>query len=168
MGALAGLARLKSRASTARKTLALQLPPKVAGDDQGQEFGGRDLSVATCRTQEVVLQSWHDKVFPGEGKGFESPRDRTFTGTCHSVKFMVVFFAVFFCSCAIALLLLLLLDAFSTEHKGVFQLKLPDFACSVFKLAICLFGYALLPSQVKRSCSRQSGCLLPSFAFAFN
>ncbi len=81
MGALAGLTRLKSRASTARKTLALRLPPKVAGDGEGQAPGGRDLSVAICRTQEAVLQSWDDKVFPGEEKGVESARDRTFTGT---------------------------------------------------------------------------------------
>jgi len=79
MGALAGLTRLKSRAVIARKTLALGLPPKVPGDGQG--FGGIDLSVAVCRTPEAVLQSWDDKVFPGEGKGFESARDKTFTGT---------------------------------------------------------------------------------------
>jgi hypothetical protein len=81
MGALAGLTQLKSRAAIARKTLALRLPPKVAGDDQGQGPGGRDLSVAICRTHEAVLQSWDDKVFPGEGKGFELACDRTFTGT---------------------------------------------------------------------------------------
>ncbi len=81
MGALAGLTRLKSRAAVARKTLALGLPPKVTGADQGQGSGRRDLSVAVCRTPEAVLQSWDGKVFPGEGKEFESARDRTFTGT---------------------------------------------------------------------------------------
>ena len=91
MGALAGLTRLKSRAAIVRKTLALRLPPKVAGDGQGQGSGGRDLSVAICRTQEAVLQSWDNKVFPGEGKGFESARDTTFTGTSHSVRLMLVF-----------------------------------------------------------------------------
>ncbi|DBA75340.1 hypothetical protein WJX77_001634 [Trebouxia sp. C0004] len=80
MGALAGLTRLKRRATIARKTLALRLPPKVVGDDEGQGPGGRDLSVAICRTQQAVLQSWDDKVFPGEGKGSESARDSTFTG----------------------------------------------------------------------------------------
>lgn len=82
MGTLAGLTRLKRRAASARRSLALRLPPKlpVAGKDAEEESDSKGLAVEVCRSKEAVLQGWDDKVFPGEGKGFESVRGKTFTG----------------------------------------------------------------------------------------
>ena len=80
MGTLAGLTRLKSRAASARKTLATRFPLKTAGGGVTADRGGEDLAFEVCRTTQAVLQGWDDKVFPGEGKGPESVRNKTFTG----------------------------------------------------------------------------------------
>ncbi len=68
----------------------------------------------------------------------------------------------------VAPLLLLCVDAFSTEHQGVFQLKLPDFACSVFKLAICPSAYTFAAIPSKKKLFEAQLMLLPSCAVAFN
>lgn len=82
MGTLAGLARLKRKAANARKNLASQLPPKeaMAGSMGPAGSGGKDLALEMCRSSSDVLRSWNNKVFPGEGAGLESARDKTFTG----------------------------------------------------------------------------------------
>lgn len=83
MGTLAGLTRLKRRAASARKSLAQRLPPKLpmAGNEHREAFGGKELAVEACRSREAVLKGWDDHVFPGEGKGFDSARGKTFTGS---------------------------------------------------------------------------------------
>ena len=82
MATLAGLARVKRRVATARRSLAMQHPPQLqmAGSRVSDELGGTDLALEVCRPNGAVLQSWDDKVFPGEGVGCETVHDNTFTG----------------------------------------------------------------------------------------
>ncbi|KAL3134064.1 hypothetical protein ABBQ32_008493 [Trebouxia sp. C0010 RCD-2024] len=79
---MATLARLKHRAATARRKLTLPLPPKLpaAGRQVSCELSGKELVLEACRPKDAVLQSWRDKVFPGEAVGFESACGNTFTG----------------------------------------------------------------------------------------
>ena len=73
---------MKRRAASARRSLAMQHPlvlPK-AGSQVSGESSGKGLALEVCRPSKAVLQSWDEKVFPGEGIGFESARDKTFTG----------------------------------------------------------------------------------------
>lgn len=60
----------------------MQHPPQLqmAGSQVSGEFGGKGLALEVCRPNDAVLQSWDDKVFPGEGVGCETLRDNTFTG----------------------------------------------------------------------------------------
>ena len=80
VGTLAGLARLKSRAASVRRTLAMRPPLIQAGEGVTADCGREDLGFEVCRTTQAVLQRWSDKVFPGEGKGCESAHNKTFTG----------------------------------------------------------------------------------------
>lgn len=80
MGTLAGLARLKSRAASVRRTLATRPPLNTAGEGVTADCGRQDLGFEVCRTTQAVLQGWGGKVFPGEGKGCESARNKTFSG----------------------------------------------------------------------------------------
>ena len=84
MATLATLTRIKRRAASARRNLAMKVPLKLqtAGSSVPGEFGGKGLTLEVCRPNDAVLQSWDDKVFPGEGVGSESARDNTFTGKC--------------------------------------------------------------------------------------
>lgn len=79
---MATLARLKRRAATARRKLTLPLPPKLpaAGRQGSVELRGKGLVLEACRPNDAVLQSWYDKVFPGEAVEFESAHGNTFTG----------------------------------------------------------------------------------------
>lgn len=79
---LATLTRIKRRAASARRKLAMQLPLKVQRTESNMsgELGGKGLALDVCRPNNAVLRSWDGKVFPGEGVGFESARNNTFTG----------------------------------------------------------------------------------------
>lgn len=90
---MATLATLKRRVASARKNLARQLPPKLqmAGSQVSGEFGGKGLALEVCRPNDAVLQSWDDKMFPGEGVGCETVRDNTFTGR-HLLAESFIFF----------------------------------------------------------------------------
>ena len=79
---MATLARLRNRAASARRKLTLPLPPKapMAGRQVSGDLGGKGLVLEACRPHNAVLQSWHEKVFPGEAVGFESACGNTFTG----------------------------------------------------------------------------------------
>lgn len=97
MATLAGLARIRRRVASARKSLARQFPPKqfppkleTAGSQVSGEFGGKGLALEVCRPNDAVLQSWDAKVFPGEGVGCETVRDNTFTGR-HSLANILTF-----------------------------------------------------------------------------
>ena len=81
MASMAGLTRLKQKAADARKNLKTRLPPPLplAADEPADPNGGKGLE-ELCRGLEAVKQGWADKVFPGEGKGFESERFKTFSG----------------------------------------------------------------------------------------
>ncbi|KAL3143617.1 hypothetical protein ABBQ38_002414 [Trebouxia sp. C0009 RCD-2024] len=83
---MATLARLKRRAATARRKLTLPLPPKLpaAGRQGSVELRGKGLVLEACRPNDAVLQSWYDKVFPGEAVEFESAHGNTFTGYHHT------------------------------------------------------------------------------------
>lgn len=91
MATLAGLARIKRRVASARKSLAMQHPPKL---QVSGEFGGKGLVLEVCRPNGAVLQSWDDKVFPGEGAGYETVPDNTFTGRHLLAKVSSWFFPV--------------------------------------------------------------------------
>lgn len=83
MASMTGLARLKHRAADARKSLAARrLPalPLSEEEEAGISWGPQELGLGSCRSVEAVQQGWAAKVFPGEGKGFESERGNTFSG----------------------------------------------------------------------------------------
>ena len=66
----------------------MKLPPKLqaAGSTVSIESGGGGLALEVCRPNNAVLQSWDEKVFPGEGVVSESARGTTFTGKCVLAK----------------------------------------------------------------------------------
>ena len=94
MATLATLTRIKRRAASARRKLAMQLPLKLQTAESclSGELGGKGLALGACQPNDAVLQSWDGKVFPGEGAGTESARHNTFTGRRLLAK---VFFLLF-------------------------------------------------------------------------
>ena len=60
--------------------MQLPLNLQTAGSLVPGESGRKGLALEVCRPNDAVLQSWDGKVFPGEGVGYESARDNTFTG----------------------------------------------------------------------------------------
>lgn len=69
----------------------MKLPPKLqaAGSTVSIESGGGGLALEVCRPNNAVLQSWDEKVFPGEGVVSESARGTTFTGKCVLAKIFI-------------------------------------------------------------------------------